>query len=114
LGLARDALVPGDFDGDGRFDFCVVRPQGGQHAWYILERDGGGTGASPILWGLTSDRLAPGDYDGDRRQDVAVWRPNADPSMNYFLIRRSSDSSFQFFEWGQQDDVPAAVWYVQP
>jgi cell division septation protein DedD len=111
-GSPSDTLVPGDYDGDKRSDFAVVRAQGGQHAWYILERDGGGTGASPILWGLTTDSLAPGDYDGDAKQDVAVWRGNADPSMNYFYIRRSSDSALQFFEWGQQGDVPAAGWYV--
>jgi hypothetical protein len=111
-GTSDDSLVPGDYDGDGRSDFAVVRAQGGQHAWYILERDGGGTGASPILWGLSTDSFAPGDYDGDRKQDIAVWRANADPSMNYFYIRRSTDSALQIFEWGQSGDIPAASWYV--
>ncbi len=113
-GLPTDTLVPGDFDGDGKDDFTVVRQENGQLSWYIRERDGGGTGASPIVWGLAGDRLAPGDYDGDAKQDVAVWRPNADPTQNYFFVRRSSDLTLQWFEWGGQNDTPTAGWYVQP
>ena len=42
---ATETLVPGDFDGDGKYDFCVVRNVSNLYNWYILERDGGGTGA---------------------------------------------------------------------
>ena len=111
-GTGGDTLVPGDFDADGRSDFAVVRPQNNQWVWYILERDGGGTGASGITWGFTSDILTPGDYDGDGAQDVAVWRAMADPTMNFFFIRRSSDKMLRVFEWGGQNDRPAANWYV--
>lgn len=123
-GRASDFLVPGDFDGDGRSDFAVVRIDeipnvaDDPYRWYILERDGGGTGAAGIEWGraveggILSDRLAPGDYDGDGRQDIAVWRPNNDPAMNFFYVRRSSNGSLLAHEWGQLGDVPTAGWYV--
>jgi hypothetical protein len=122
-GLAGDRLVPGDFDGDGRSDFCVVRYVGptifeGDIVWYILERDGGGTGANGIVWGRFHDvanishRLAPGDYDGDGRQDIATWRPSDDPAMNFFFVRRSSDGTLLTHEWGQQHDEPVANWFV--
>ncbi len=111
-GNGNEALVPGDFDADGRSDFCVVRNENNVHVWYILERDGGGTGAGGIRWGFATDVLTPGDYDGDGRQDIAVWRSNADPMMNFFFVRRSSDSLLTTFNWGRQNDRPAASWYV--
>ena len=112
-GASNDFLVPGDFDADGKSDFCVVRQVGNQWVWFILERDGGGTGANGIAWGLVPDTLAPGDYDGDGRQDVAVWRSNPDPAMNFFYVRRSSDNTLLTHEWGRQGDRAEAFWYVQ-
>ncbi len=112
-GLVGDVIVPGDYDGDGRNDFCVVRAVNGQLIWYILEADGGGTGAAAIDWGLPGDIATPGDYDGDGRQDIAVWRPSANPDTNFFYVRRSSNNVLQTFEWGFQGDYPTANWYVR-
>ena len=95
-GLSTDKFVPGDFDGDGRDDFTVVRDNGGQLEWYILHRDGGGTGASPILWGLAaSDHITAADYDGDGIRDIAIWREDAIPANNNYFIRRSSDLALE-------------------
>lgn len=117
-GNGNERLVPGDFDGDGKDDFCVVRPDTsaslfeGPLVWYILERDGGGTGASGITWGRfhdvvnVTDRLAPGDYDGDGKQDIAVWRGD------FFYVRRSSDGTLLTHRWGQDTDTAQAGWYV--
>ncbi|MEZ5427008.1 MAG: VCBS repeat-containing protein [Pyrinomonadaceae bacterium] len=106
-GTLSDTIVPGDFDGDGMDDFCVVRDNSGQLEWYILERDGGGTGGSPIVWGLNTDSIAVGDYDGDGHQDVAVWRS----SDGVFYILRSTDAGLQAFGWGTAGDIPAAGWF---
>jgi hypothetical protein len=90
-----------------------VRAVNGQLIWYILEADGGGTGAAAIDWGLPGDIATPGDYDGDGRQDIAVWRPSANPDTNFFYVRRSSNNVLQTFEWGFQGDYPTANWYVR-
>jgi subtilisin-like proprotein convertase family protein len=115
-GRNTDIIVPGDYDGDGKADFAVSRTETIDavpgRSYYILERDGGGTGASPIRWGIAGDSRAPGDYDGDGSTDIAIWRPNADPSMNYFYVLRSSDGMVGTFEWGQSGDVPVALWNV--
>ncbi len=115
-GTDSDFIVPGDYDGDGKFDFCVARNQTingvTNLSFYILERDGGGTGANPIRFGFLDDFITPGDYDGDGKQDIAVWRENPDPAQNYFHVRRSSDGMTQSFEWGKAGDYPVANWYV--
>lgn len=116
-GKLGDTLVPGDFDGDGKNDFCVVRANQQHLNWYILERDGGGTGAVPIAWGLTTDSFAPGDYDGDGLQDIAIWRGYGNPSFGgntqgVFYVKRSSDGRFQTFQWGKYGDNSIADWNI--
>ncbi|MCW5960462.1 MAG: hypothetical protein KIS76_09900 [Pyrinomonadaceae bacterium] len=115
-GRNSDLIVPGDYDGDGKYDFMVSRTEtiSGTpgRSYYLLERDGGGTGVSPIRWGVAGDVRAPGDYDGDGATDIAIWRPDADPNNNYFYVRRSSDGMLQTFEYGQNGDFAAASWWV--
>ncbi|HSK70642.1 MAG TPA: VCBS repeat-containing protein, partial [Pyrinomonadaceae bacterium] len=111
-GLESDVILPGDYDGDGRSDFAVRRTIGNQRLHFILERDGGGTGASPIYWGIVDDYSVPGDYDGDGKQDIAVWRADPDPTKNFYYVRRSSDGTLLQFEWGDEFDYPVQNWYV--
>lgn len=109
-GSSSDFILPGDYDGDGKSDFCVRRTISGARNHFILTRTGAQTYG--LVWGITGDVSAPGDYDGDGKQDIAIWRPNADPAQNFFWVRRSSDLGLTTFEWGSQNDVPPASWYV--
>jgi subtilisin-like proprotein convertase family protein len=121
-GLSDDLLAPGDYDGDGKTDFMVVRlgDPSLNFEWYLLERDGGGTGASPIIWGTAAivtanEYLTPGDYDGDGSTDIGVWRQDTSNSDNcFFYVRRSSDLTLQAVEWGASGlDTPVNGWTVQ-
>lgn len=121
-GLPDDLLAPGDYDGDGQTDFMVVRlgDPGLEFQWYLLERDGGGTGASPINWGTaalinSNEYIAQGDYDGDGSTDIAIWRQDSSNSDNcYYYVRRSSDMALQAVEWGASGgDAPVNGWTVQ-
>ncbi|MEP6901207.1 MAG: VCBS repeat-containing protein, partial [Actinomycetota bacterium] len=108
-----DFLIPGDYDGDGKTDFCVRRTISGARQNYILTRTGA---TSQVQWGITGDVSVPGDYDGDGKTDVAIWRPSTNPSANFFWVLNSSNSSVTQFEWGQcpagNCDFAVAGWAV--
>jgi hypothetical protein len=70
-GVSTDKPAPGDFDGDGKTDFCVFRPSEGK--WYLIAS---ATGAfAEISWGQNGDIPKPADFDGDGLSDFAVYRP---------------------------------------
>lgn len=95
-GVAGDKLVPGDYDGDGKYDVAAFR----SGIWHIL-LSGSGTYRA-IFFGLSGDTPIPGDFDGDSRTDVAVFRPaNGD-----WYVLRSSDQTFRGVHWGATGDKP--------
>jgi hypothetical protein len=102
FGKTNDIIAPGDYDGDGRTDFCVSRlGKGYNYNWYILERDGGGTGFFGITWGKQEAAFhahySGADFDGDGRGDIAVY---VFPGYYEFRIRKSSDYLPWIFQWG--------------
>lgn len=109
FGLPTDAIVPGDYDGDGKTDLALTRVEGAALAWYYLPSSGVGGGTTPRLaWGRqATDIEVQGDYDGDGTTDRAIWRSaTGTPSVYYIL--RSSDGSVQYQFWGLFGDQPAA------
>ena len=90
-----------DFDGDGKSDISVWRPDTG--VWYIANS----ANASYTIqgFGVASDILAPGDYDGDGKTDLAVFRPETGV---WHLYSRSIYRSFQF---GTGGDIPVPADY---
>jgi len=91
-----------DFDGDGKTDISVYRPNDG--VWYVNRSAQGFTG---VQWGISTDLLAPGDYNGDGRTDFAVFRPSAIDGVADFYVLRSSDFTMATAIWGVPGDVPA-------
>lgn len=91
--------VPSDFDGDGKADVSVFRPETG--VWYMLKSSDGSFSA--IQWGLAGDKLVPADYDGDRKTDLGVFRDGI------WYVLKSSDGGFQFNQFGLAEDKPMAT-----
>ncbi|MGI8641429.1 MAG: FG-GAP-like repeat-containing protein [Pyrinomonadaceae bacterium] len=97
-GVWENNLAPNgtkfDFDGDGKADISVFRPNGGN--WYILGSQNGFFGAQ---FGDTNDKIVPADYDGDGRTDLAVYR-----NGTWYLQR--STAGFIRFTFGDANDIP--------
>jgi len=94
-GVNGDFRCPGDYNGDGRTDFCVQRADPNspsQARFYILNGTGvaGAQGTeSTVQFGIPSDLVVPGDYDRDGRTDLAIARYAAGHPILWF-IRPSS------------------------
>jgi hypothetical protein len=96
---------PGDFDGDGKNDFCVQRDAPGSpgQGQFALFTSGGNV--QLVNWGLTSDFVIPGDYDGDGKADFTIYRSSGG-SLVYYTY--TSAGAVKIGTWGNSaTDVPA-------
>jgi len=98
---AQDNRVS-DFDGDGRTDLSVFRPESGD---WEYEASANGRLINEHF-GSRDDVIVPGDYDGDGETDLAVWRP----STGVWYLQRST-AGFAATNFGLNGDVPVAADY---
>jgi hypothetical protein len=96
FGLGGDKPIPGDFGGDGKYDFQVARNTGGNMIHWLLVNGGGVSG---YQFGLPTDRFATGDFDGDGRTDVAAIRDGGATGLFWF-VRGSSAGIYPQFQFG--------------
>jgi hypothetical protein len=104
FGASTDKPVTGDYNGDGKADYAVIRRSGGVTTWYILY-----TGTSTFAassWGTDTDIPVPGDYDGDRKNDLAVWRP---ATGTWYVFK--SGGGIIGAQFGADGDVPVPADY---
>ena len=93
FGDAGDLAVQADYNGDGRIDVGVFRPNSnlGQLSsqWFTLPSQGASPGfgpAFPTTFGPGGSIAAPGDYDRDTLADLAVFNQ----STGTWTIRQST------------------------
>ncbi|MEO7509518.1 MAG: VCBS repeat-containing protein, partial [Pyrinomonadaceae bacterium] len=101
-GSSTDKAYPGDFDGDKKADFSVVRNVGGQ-ATVIQNLTV--SGSRSVAFGAFSDYYLSGDFDADGKQDIASVRA-AGPNLTWYY---TASGTGQFFTFVQGDSVTDLV-----
>jgi hypothetical protein len=91
-GAAGDKPYPGDFDGDRKADFSVVRNNNG--AGLILQ-DLTTAPDRTVSHGNFSDRYVCGDFDADGRGDLAAVRVNG-ATLTWYIIKSGGNQAFTF------------------
>lgn len=93
-----------DFDGDGKQDPYIYRPEYGIWAVKTSKEDG----VIFKQWGLNGDIPLAADYTGDGKADLVVWRPT---NGNWYICK--SENNFDCFnngsrvhEFGNKNDRP--------
>ena len=97
--------APFDFDGDGKSDIGVTRPNGGIKEWWLSRSSDSNVFAT--VFGVPSDIAAPADFTGDGETDIAVFRP----STGFWYVLRSEDFSYTAFPFGSNGDIPMPADY---
>jgi len=91
-GSPGDKPYPGDFDGDRRADFSVVRNNGG--AAQILQRRTT-AGVRYVNYGNFADRFVTGDFDADGRIDLTVVRTTG-TVLNWIITKSGNGQVYSF------------------
>jgi CSLREA domain-containing protein len=102
----KDALprrTPFDFDGDGKTDISIFRPNVGQW-WYSRSSD---SATRVFTFGTSTDKLVPADYTGDGKTDIATFTP----STGFWNILRSEDSTYYAYPFGSNGDIAVPADY---
>lgn len=104
-GVQGDVPVPGDYDGDGRTDFAIMRPGTSANHWWVMYS--GNLAMIDFAFGVAGDKEAPADYDGDGKTDFAVYKP----ATGVWYIQGSTTGYYTATWGGQTSDVPAPADY---
>jgi hypothetical protein len=104
-----DTPVPGDYDGDGKFDLAVYRFGGlTPNNTFIVLRSSDGVVTYTPFGNFTTDYILPGDYDGDGKTDYCAARTGAAGSspMVWFILRSSDGLVSGARVFGISSDIP--------
>ncbi|CAN5425735.1 hypothetical protein BH10ACI3_BH10ACI3_26780 [soil metagenome] len=102
-----DTPVPGDYDGDGKFDVAVYRFALTPANTFIVQRSSDGAAVYQQFGNFSTDYVLPGDYDGDGKYDFAVARTGAQgTSPMVWWILKSSTGTTLTQQFGLTSDTP--------
>ncbi len=101
FGEEGNAVVFGDYDGDGKTDPSVASIAGDFLVWKLLLSGSQAEGRQElaVTYGLQNDSPVPADYDGDGKTDLAVVRVLADNSK-LWLPNSSGSQPLAAVSWG--------------
>lgn len=94
-----DALLRGDYDGDGKADIAVYRGPGRTPAYtFFIIRSSDGLIETRTVSGNVVGSIVPGDFDGDKKTDLAFTR--TENNLRYWRWQNSSDGRWNIKQFG--------------
>ncbi len=80
-----DFPSPGDYDGDGKYDFVIQRANNGSGVFWFMQST---AGYKTQTFGYGTDTIAPGDFDGDGKTDLGLIR-DIDGNLHWYYAPSS-------------------------
>lgn len=100
FGQPGDVPVTGDWNGDGRMNYGVYRPD---QARFFLDTDWDGIGDISRNFGRPGDIPVTGDWNGDGRADLGVYRPD---TCRFYLDSDGDGMADMAIAFGRLGDIP--------
>lgn len=107
-GKPDDTPVVGDWDGDGRQTPGVVRKDGNQWQWILVNQETNGADVTEFRYGDVGSGSIPvvGDWDGDGTQTPGVARKKSGHWV-WDISNQNSDGRPQYtYTYGKLGDIP--------
>ncbi len=98
------AIVPGDYDGDGKCDIGQVNLQGSQTMWRVLQSSDSTT-VTGMFGSPVTDYTIQADYDGDGKIDLGLWTASTPGVFSWMALSGGSSTTFNL---GSENDYPVA------
>lgn len=104
-GSYQDSVFSGDYDGDGKSDLLVWRPDDG--VWHtVISSTKFDFGQSEhIQHGQEWDIIVPNDYNADGKCDLVFWRPK---DQTWYFLYAGTKGRDQI-KFGYKNDIPLSA-----